>query len=248
MNSKLSGPELIKLKNTVVDNFDSSNWRELAALTDTLDEVERHPRLLRSLSFGDDDYDGLALTFLRRMVGTDDINLDTVRDYIAKNCPTHGENISSVEDGRQKLIFNPQIFTVPREPLNPNLISVMMPFSHDMKPVYESIKIAASNAGYECKRADNIWEHATVIQDVFSLIFRSFIVVCDFTSKNPNVFYEAGIAHTLGKHVVPITQSKGDIPFDIQHHRYAIYLNNNEGRTGLIDELTFRFLTLSTQK
>jgi len=70
MNTPLSGPELVKLKQRVVDNFSSSNWRELGALVDMMDEVERHPRLLRSLGFGDEDYEGLALTFLRRMVAS----------------------------------------------------------------------------------------------------------------------------------------------------------------------------------
>lgn len=40
----------------------------------------------------------------------------------------------------------------------------------------------------------------------------------------------AGIAHTLGKHVIPITQNAEDIPFDLRHHRYIRYLNNDEGR------------------
>jgi len=41
--------------------------------------------------------------------------------------------------------------------------------------------------------------------------------------------YETGIAHALGKHVIPISQSFGDIPFDMTHHRVLKYLNNNEG-------------------
>ena len=69
--------------------------------------------------------------------------------------------------------------------------------------------------------------------------------MCDFTGKNPNVFYEAGIAHTLGKYVVPITQSEHDIPFDLKHHRHAKYLNNGEGLQKLKQELISRFLTLA---
>lgn len=80
---------------------------------------------------------------------------------------------------------------------------------------------------------------------MFSLIFKSYIVVCDFTGKNPNVFYEAGIAHTLGKHVIPITQSENDVPFDLKHHRYAKYLHNGEGLEKLKGELVSRFRTLT---
>jgi len=248
LNSKLSGLQLIQLKNAVVEDFDASNWRELGALTNTLDQVESHPRLLRSLSFGDDDYDGLALTFLRRMIGNNDENLAVVQDYIAKKCANSGDNISSEENEGRKIIFSPSIFQIPNESVDANLISVMMPFGPELFPVYNSIKQASKNAGFSCKRADDIWDHSTIIQDVFSLIFQSYIVVCDFTGKNPNVFYEAGIAHTLGKHVVPITQAANDIPFDLQHHRYAMYLNNGEGREKLMNELTSRFSTLAAKR
>lgn len=88
--SKLSGSQLIHMKNAVVENFDSTNWRELAALTNMLDEVEQHPRLLRSLNFGDDDYEGLALRFLRKMIGSGDENLHTVQRYIEQKCPELG--------------------------------------------------------------------------------------------------------------------------------------------------------------
>jgi hypothetical protein len=124
----------------------------------------------------------------------------------------------------------------------------MMPFTPSLNLVYGSIQTAAHQQGLVCSRADNIWDHSTVIQDIFSLIFRSFIVVCDFTEKNPNVFYEAGIAHTLGKHVIPITQSEQDIPFDLQHHRYIKYLNNSEGLGELQESLSSRFSTLNAKR
>lgn len=125
-----------------------------------------------------------------------------------------------------------------------DLIAVMTPFAPQFEQVFEAIRGAATIAGFRILRAKDIWEHSAVIQDVFSLIFKARIVVCDFTGKNPNVFYEAGIAHTLGKHVVPITQSAGDIPFDLQHHRYLAYLNNAEGRSELATALATRFSSL----
>ncbi len=124
---------------------------------------------------------------------------------------------------------------------------MMTPFALGFEPVFSSIQEAAQASGYRALGAKDIWEHSRVIQDVFSLIFKTHIVVCDFTDKNPKVFYEAGIAHTLGKHVIPITQSAGDIPFDLRHHRYLSYLNNTEGREDLIEHLTSRFKGLRKQ-
>lgn len=245
MSSEISGPELIELKNAAVEHFSAANWKELGALTDMLDEVTSHPRLLRSLKWDDPDYEEHALTFLQKMAGDNGENAKIVRQYISENCAEVGEDISSSDTSGRKIVFSPEAFDVPAEEINGNLVSVMMPFNGELSSVYDAIQEAASVVGLECKRADDIWEHSTVIQDVFSLIFRSHIVVCDFTGKNPNVFYEAGIAHTLGKHVVPITQSEQDIPFDLSHHRYYKYLNNSEGRENLKQDLVSRFETLT---
>lgn len=70
------------------------------------------------------------------------------------------------------------------------------------------------------------------------------MVVCDCTGRNPNVFYEVGIAHTLGREVILITQSHDDIPFDLRHLRYIAYLNNGEGLASLSKSLEARMETI----
>lgn len=248
IQDKPTGKQLVALKNKIVSGFGDSNWRELAALTETLDMIEGHPRLLRSLSWGDEDYDGHVLSVLKDMIDADPQNYAIILDYVSRHCSETGEFISSHDDDQRKVTFSPNAFKIPDTTPNPGLISVMMPFEVSMNGVYEAIQKAASRTGFLCKRADDIWDDSTVIQDVFSLIFESYIVVCDFSGRNANVFYEAGIAHTLGKHVVPITQNPEDIPFDLRHHRYARYLNNNEGRLALQKELEARFQTLAGKR
>ena len=139
----------------------------------------------------------------------------------------------------------PTVFQIPEhESIEPALASTMMPFNAAFDAVYNSTREAAENAGLRCRRADDIWENVAIIQDVVSLIDRSRIVICDCTGRNPNVFYEAGIAHTLGRDVILITQSEHDIPFDLRHLRYVRYLNNGEGRAALKQSLQMRMQTL----
>ena len=57
--------------------------------------------------------------------------------------------------------------------------------------------------------------------------------------------YETGIAHTLGKAVIPISQSMSDVPFDLTHHRVLIYLNNAQGLQELEAQLFERIWYLS---
>ena len=63
------------------------------------------------------------------------------------------------------------------------------------------------------------------------------MVVCDCSDRNPNVFYEIGIAHTLGREVVLLAQKEADVPFDLRHLRYVQYHNNPDGRKALRDDL-----------
>ena len=242
------GKKLIALKNHIVAGFNDSHWRELGMLTNHLGAVEQHPRLLRSLSFGDDDYDSHVLSMLQKMVATDPDYLNVIAEYVQSKCPEAGEYISSEDNDARRIVFSPSVFRVPDGGVNYSLVSAMMPFSSGFTGIYDSIKSAVASAGLTCKRADDLWDDSTVIQDIFSLIFQSYIVVCDFTGKNPNVFYEAGLAHALGKHVVPITQSDDDIPFNLRHHRYIQYLNNSEGRDDLESKLVDRFKTLSCRR
>src|SRR5258708_19187115 len=95
-----------------------------------------------------------------------------------------------------------------------------------------------------CRRADEIWEAPAIIQDIVNLLDRSRVVICDCTNRNPNVFYEIGIAHTLGRDVLLITQNTADIPFDLRHLRHIQYLNNAEGRQALSVALTTRLRTV----
>jgi len=123
----------------------------------------------------------------------------------------------------------------------------MIPFDMSFNNVLEAIKAACSSLDLNCKRADDIWINSIIIQDIFELIYCSSIVIVDFSGKNPNVFYEVGIAHTLGKHVIPITQHIGDVPFDLMHHRVIPYLNNKEGLDELKHKIEGRLRVLKEQ-
>src|SRR5260370_42294702 len=89
------------------------------------------------------------------------------------------------------------------------------------------------------------WENPLSHQDVVSLIDRSSLVICDCTGRNPNVFYEIGIAHALGREVILITQVELDIPFDLRHLRFVQYLNNGEGLNALSTRLLPRLSELA---
>lgn len=137
--------------------------------------------------------------------------------------------------------YHPRVFHIPEDDtVDDSLVSVMMPMDARLDLVYSTICEVAAEFEMDCKRADDIWESHAIMEDVVSLIFRSRMVIVDCSNDNPNVYYEMGIAHTLGRDVIPISQSDNRIPFDIAHHRVHKYLNNGEGRLELKSTLSDR--------
>jgi hypothetical protein len=234
------GNRIIDLRARIAPNFAAGNWEELGLLTGASEIIDRHSRLLRSLEWGDNDYDGNVLEVLRLIVSSNPHALPVIESYLDRKFPGDGQYVSA-KPSERKITFAPNVFQVPDANVELDLVAVMMPFSKEFDPVYAAIGSACSTNAFRCLRADNIWDEPTIIQDIFNLIFRAQVVVVDFSGRNSNVMYETGIAHTLGKHVVPITQSLDDVPFDMRHHRTLKYLPNTEGLAtlgqGLVSKL-----------
>jgi hypothetical protein len=139
----------------------------------------------------------------------------------------------------------PRVFPLSQNPVNPKLISVMMSFAASSTETYRTVKAVIEAAGYECRRADDFWLHPHIMHDIIELISTSQVIICDLSGKNPNVFYETGIAHTLGKEVILITQHDGDVPFDLRPLRYIPYLNNRQGHEELAAKIVARLRTVA---
>lgn len=129
----------------------------------------------------------------------------------------------------QPYSVKPSVFRKPENGMEADLVSVMRPFEAGFDRVQSALEKSCAELNLRCRDVNQIWNESEIIQDIFSLIFRSSAVICDFSGRNANVFYEAGIAHTLGRPVIPIVQNPEHIPFDLRHHRYIKYLANDEG-------------------
>jgi hypothetical protein len=238
------GSRLIDLRARIAASFDAGNWEELGLLTGASRLIDGHSRLLRSLSWGDEDYSGNVLSVLRSIVEGDPRTLGVIEAYVDKHFPAESTYISAKLSER-RITFAPYVFQVPDGYVEVDLVAIMMPFAAEFDPVHNAIKTATTTCKLRCLRTDDIWEETTIVQDIFNLIFRAQVVVVDFTGKNANVMYETGIAHTLGKHVVPIAQSLDDVPFDMRHHRVLKYLPNTEGLAKLAADLTTKLRQFS---
>ena len=99
-----------------------------------------------------------------------------------------------------------------------------MPFEKEFDDVYQlGIKEACKEAGAYCERVDEQLFHESILERIYNQISKADVVIADMTGRNPNVFYEAGYAHALGKKVILVTQNSEDIPFDLKHYPHIIY-------------------------
>lgn len=113
---------------------------------------------------------------------------------------------------------------------NEHLCFVLMPFAPALRPVYDNaIVSAATYAGLECRRADEIFKPGGIMAQVWQKLMEARVVVADLTNMNANVFYELGLAHSIGHDVILLTQAMEWVPFDLRHMRCFEYQPDEHG-------------------
>ena len=88
--------------------------------------------------------------------------------------------------------------------------------------IKKTVKEAADNAGFDCEVTGDLSNPGIIMDHVWQGIRGSDAVVADISGLNPNVFYEIGLAHALGKEVIIISSDK-ETPFDIRSLRHFMY-------------------------
>jgi hypothetical protein len=116
---------------------------------------------------------------------------------------------------------------------------ILMPFAKEFDDVYTlGIKEACARAGAYCERVEEQIFHEPILDRIYNQIAKADIVIADMSGRNPNVFYEVGYAHAIGKTTVLLTNKADDIPFDLKHFPHLIY--SATGLASMRTELTKR--------
>jgi hypothetical protein len=123
---------------------------------------------------------------------------------------------------------------------------VLMPFAPNLRWIFEEIKKGGHAAGYAVRRADDIFSPGVVIEQVEEGIVEADAVVAVCTGKNPNVFFELGIARSFHD-VVLVAESDKDLPFDVAHMRALTYQDDPASLTVQV-ERALRSLELNPQR
>jgi hypothetical protein len=74
-----------------------------------------------------------------------------------------------------------------------------------------------------CHRADKEYRSGEIITHIIENLVNSDIVIADLSGRNPNVFYELGVRHSVMNNTILISEEIEDIPFDLRHLRTISY-------------------------
>ena len=128
--------------------------------------------------------------------------------------------LAARRDGMEELAFmrvSPRHFRRQEFSCSQNLVTVLMPFGPEWSAdVFTELRRTAERSGLrDVWRSDLEYGEDNVVQSIWEKINEARLLVADCTGRNPNVFYELGIAHTIGKPVFICAQERKDFPFDI---------------------------------
>lgn len=115
----------------------------------------------------------------------------------------------------------------------------VMPFHKKFNKTYESIKDACVAVGYKCIRSDEPFNPGNILRQILEMILTSEVIIAVLDGKNSNVFYEVGIAHSVGKTVILVgsAQNPEDVAFDIKSERLLLYNSYKDLRLSLSKSL-----------
>lgn len=103
-------------------------------------------------------------------------------------------------------------------------VFALMPFRPEYFALYErAIKPTLEELGCTVEHANEVNTIERIVDTIFTQISKARFLIADTTGKNPNVFYELGYAHALGKKVILLIQDTRDISFDIAGLRHIPY-------------------------
>lgn len=125
---------------------------------------------------------------------------------------------------RPDFVFGYPLSQPPRKPGEPRPAFVAMPYGPTwFQSVCDLIVTTAGGCGFAAEVSKDLETPGLITDQIWYGIRRADVVIADISGSNPNVFYELGLAHALGKEVVIAAQGLERPPFDVSTARLLRY-------------------------
>lgn len=128
--------------------------------------------------------------------------------------------------------------------LQRNLVFVLTPFHPEFNDKYQVIAAVCRKLGLVAVRGDEEFVATEIFPHIVKLIVRAQLIIANIDGRNPNVYYELGIAHALGKTTILVAERPEDVPFDIRTKRLLLHRSLGELEYALRDEIPRAIVSL----
>lgn len=142
--------------------------------------------------------------------------------------------------------------------IDENMIFCALPFTDIRLEIFDEVikPEIEKQFGMNTIRSGNIFQpNLNIMESIWTYINQAKAVIIDLSDKNPNVFYELGICHTIGKPVIAICDKEslandygGSLPFDIGVINTIFYKNQGNGMEELKKSLNANIRAVIEQK
>lgn len=140
--------------------------------------------------------------------------------------PMTGDQIGVCTVGTAPVLFRGYQYAA-----EPGDAFVAMQFGEPFDSLYRDvIATITSEFGLRAYRADDVYGPGIILQDIVRGIVEAKLIIVEITPPNPNVFYELGFAHAIGKDTILLAERGADLPFDIRGYRVIFYENSIGGK------------------
>ena len=117
------------------------------------------------------------------------------------------------------------------------LCTVLIPFDALGKARFATFEQIGSELGFQTMRVAQYYSSGMILEEIVRSIRDAHLIIVDLTRCNPNVCYELGIAHALGKRVFLVAEEPESCPIDFGALRVCKFDDTEAGRDRLWSEL-----------
>lgn len=128
----------------------------------------------------------------------------------------------------------------------PGTAFVLTPFNPGFDKHYTSISNVCEKIGLKVGRGDEEHISTPILPYIVKRIISASVVIANIDGRNPNVFYELGVAHALNKDVILLSSSIDSVPFDLRSQRIVLWKNEADLYRGLSSAITRLFVHRDT--
>lgn len=119
--------------------------------------------------------------------------------------------------------INPETVTIRK-----NYAVFLTPFTNNGKAVFDVCQGVLNKLGILLQMTDNSVKKSDIMMNIVSKIVEAHFLIVNIDGRNPNVYYELGIAHALGKPTILISNSdypEDELSFDIRQKNVILFKN-----------------------